>query len=119
MENMTDLEQEIIDRTHNAIKEIYDYSPEKLQGDISYSDLHNEIWNTSYYIAGTYNAKQWLGGLAFEVIDVVRTYEYEQFGEHYTDVSCPVKVVNMYAYIIGEECIRDVIADFLSSLCEE
>ena len=119
MHNMTDLEQEIIDYTHEAIEEIHRYSPEKLQGDICYGDLHHEIFNTSYYIVGTYNAKQWLGSLAFDVIDVVRTYEYEQFGEYYTDVSDPEKVVNMYVYIIGEECLKDVVENFLSSLTEK
>ena len=119
MHNMTDLEREIIDYTHEAIEEIHGYSPEKLQGNIDFGDLHHELFNTSYYIVGTYNAKQWLGSLAFDVIDVVRTYEYEQFGEYYTDVSDPEKVVNMYVYIIGEECIRDVVENFLSTLTEE
>ena len=119
MYNMSDLEQEIIDHTHEAIAEIYKYNPEKLQGDIDYHELHNEIWNTSYYIIGSYNAKQWLGGLAFEAIEVVRTYEHEQFGEYYTDVSCPEKVVNMFAYIIGEECIKDVVDNFLSTISED
>tara|TARA_R100000655_G_scaffold78427_1_gene117843 strand:+ start:474 stop:830 length:357 start_codon:yes stop_codon:yes gene_type:complete len=115
MENMTDLEQAVVDYAHDRVIEIHRYSPEKFEN-VDYYDINDEIFNRDYYIIGTYNAKQFMGGLAFECIDIVRTYEYENFGEYHTDISCPEKVVNMFAYIIGEECIKDVIDNFLSSL---
>ena len=44
-------------------------------------DLHHEAFNTDYYIIGTYQAKQWLGDMAFNVINHVKEYEQENFGE--------------------------------------
>jgi 5-methylthioribose kinase len=70
-------------------------------------DLHHNVFNTDYYIIGTYQAKQWLGDMAFNVIEFIKEYEQFQFGEVFTDLSDPEKVVNMYAYIIGEEIVND------------
>ena len=66
-------------------------------------DLHHHAFNTDYYIIGTYQAKQWLGDRAFDVIEIIKNYEQENFGEISTDLSNPENVVNMYAYIVGEE----------------
>ena len=66
-------------------------------------DLHHEIFNTDYYIIGTYQAKQWLGDNAFNAIEIIKNYEQDNFGEVFTDLSDPEKVVNMYTYIVGEE----------------
>ena len=68
-------------------------------------DLHHYAFNEDYYIIGTYQAKQWLGDKVFEVIDNIKEYENFNFGEVHTDLSDPEKVVNMYAYIIGEEIV--------------
>ena len=68
-------------------------------------DLHHYAFNEDYYIIGTYQAKQWLADKVFEVIDHIKEYEYFNFGEVHTDLSDPEKVVNMYAYIIGEEIV--------------
>ena len=68
-------------------------------------DLHHHAFNEDYYIIGTYKAKQWLGDMVFEVIEHIREYEQFHFGEVNTDFSSPEKVVNMYAYIIGEEIV--------------
>ena len=65
-------------------------------------DLHHHAFNMDYYIIGTYKAKQWLGDHAFDVIAIIKDYEMDNFGELYTDLSNPEKVVNMYAYIVGE-----------------
>ena len=75
-------------------------------------DLHHYAFNEDYYIIGTYQAKQWLGNMAFDVINFIKDYEQDNFGEVYTDLSEPEKVVNMYAYIIGEE----IVADYLQEL---
>lgn len=74
-------------------------------------DLHHEVFNTDYYIIGTYQAKKWLGDMAFEVINHIKDYEQYCFGEVFTDLSEPEKVVNMYTYIIGEE----IVADYLNN----
>lgn len=77
-------------------------------------DIHHHVFNTDYYIIGTYQAKKWLGNMAFDVIEHIREYEQFHFGEVNTDFSNPEKVVNMYAYIIGEE----IVADYLQELEE-
>ena len=73
-------------------------------------DLHYHAFNTDYYIIGTYKAKEWLGGATFDVIEHIKRYEQDEFGEVNTDFSDPEKVVNMYAYIIGEEIVFNYIS---------
>ena len=70
-------------------------------------DLHHDVFNTDYYIIGTYEAKQWLGDEVFNIIDTIKQYENDNFGEVNTDFSDPEKVVNMYVYIIGEEIVQE------------
>ena len=72
-------------------------------------DLHYHCFNTDYYIIGTYEAKKWLGDEVFNIIDTIKEYENDNFGEVNTDFSNPEKVVNMYVYIIGEEIVSDYI----------
>ena len=72
-------------------------------------DLHHHCFNTDYYIIGTYQAKKWLGENVFEIIEIIREYEENNFGEVSTDFSDPEKIVNMYTYIIGEEIVSDYV----------
>tara|TARA_E500000178_G_C16547337_1_gene541449 strand:+ start:252 stop:587 length:336 start_codon:yes stop_codon:yes gene_type:complete len=69
--------------------------------------LHQDAFNTDYYIIGRYQATKWLGDEAFNVIGFIKDYEQENFGEVHTDLSEPEKVVNMYTYIIGEELVNE------------
>ena len=71
--------------------------------------MHHNCFNTGYYIIGTYKATQWLGDQVFNVIDIIKEYEQDQFGSVMTDFSSPEKVVNMYSYIIGEDIVQDYI----------
>ena len=74
-----------------------------------YCDLHNEVFNTDYYVIGTYQAKEILREYdVFEAIELVQTYEKEQFGEIYTDLSDPEKLLNMVYYIVGDEVIGEM-----------
>ena len=74
-----------------------------------YCDLHNEVFNTDYYIIGTYQAKEALKEYdVFEAIEKVQTYEKDNFGEIYTDLSDPEKLINMLYYIIGEEVLFEM-----------
>ena len=52
-------------------------------------------------------AIEFIGNKTFEILDFVRTYEIDNFGELNTDISNPIRLLNMYAYIIGEEIIED------------
>ena len=70
-----------------------------------YCDLHNEVFNKDYYVTGTAEAKNVLGEgeNIFNAIGRIYTYEKDNFGEIYTDLSDPIKIVNVLYYIIGEE----------------
>ena len=100
---------------YNEIKEYFDdfiaENSEALKDSDFRDDLHHHAFNTLYYIIGTYSAKEWLGNKAFDVIEHIREYEDRHFGEVTTDFSDPERVVNMYAYIIGEE----IVAEWLES----
>ena len=77
-----------------------------------YCDLHNEVFNTSYYIIGTERAKEALKEYdVFKAIEKVQSYERENFGEIYTDLSDPEKLINMLYYIIGEEVLHEMMDD--------
>ena len=81
-----------------------------------YCDLHNEVFNTDYYIIGTYEAKEALKEYdVFEAIELVQNYEKDNFGEIYTELSNPEKLINMVYYIIGDDVLAEifsVIEDF-------
>ena len=68
-----------------------------------YCDLHNEVFNMDYYVTGTTEAENILGKDVFNAIGRIYTYEKDNFGEIYTDLSDPIKIVNVLFYIIGEE----------------
>lgn len=74
-----------------------------------YCELHNELFNTDYYIEGAYEAKKALEEYGvFAAIKKVKTYEKDNFGEIYTDLSDPEKLINMLYYIIGEEVMYEM-----------
>ena len=91
----------------DAIEAIFDTLESGYDG--YYCDLHNEVFNTDYYIIGTWQAKEALNEYdVFDAIETVREYEKSNFGEVYTDVTNPEALVNMLYYIIGEEVISDM-----------
>ena len=94
-----------------AVKEIREYAIDRLEelkdSDIQCCDVHNELFNTDYYIIGTYKAKEWLGSDVFEAIEEIKEYEQDNFREVTTDLSNPERVVNMYVYILGEEILQE------------
>ena len=74
-----------------------------------YCDLHDQVFNTDYYIIGTHRAKKALEEYGvFEAIEKVQTYEKNNFGELYTDLADPEKLINMLYYIIGEEVLYEM-----------
>jgi hypothetical protein len=105
-------QQEIQDHLDDWLQETADYNGiDWIQDNID--DLHHECFNTDYYIIGRYQAEQWLGNNAFQVINTIKEYEQDNFGEVSTDFSDPEKVVNMYVYIIGELIIHDAVESFI------
>ena len=99
--------QENIFYTKEYKKEIISHILDNIDGyEGSYADdLHCALFNTDYYIFGTYEAKKWCGDNTFNIIEVIREYEEFNFGEVSTDFSNPETVVNMYVYILGEEIL--------------
>ena len=69
--------------------------------------IHDEAFNGDYFVTGTREAEQWLGDHAPEVIRTVESYEDEDFGEVFTDLSDARQVVNRYVYIIGGQVAYD------------
>ena len=94
--------------TTEALEDILDL----LESDYSgwyMEDLHNEVFNTGYYIIGTYEAKQALTQFGvFDAIEKVQNYEQSNFEAVITELSDPEKLANMLYYIIGEEVISDL-----------
>ena len=102
-------QKEIYKYAMQRLNELVEYDTDYLQKDIT--DIHNELFNTDYYIIGRYEAKQWLGDKVFDVIEIIKEYENEHFGEVNTDFSEPEKVVNMYVYIVGEYILNEMPTD--------
>ena len=99
-------EEEIQDYFDNYIEENLDYLKESYPN--SYlDDMHHYAFNEDYYIIGTYEAKQWLGDRAFDIIYMIKDYEQDNFGQVTTDFSSAEKVVNMYVYIVGEDIVSN------------
>lgn len=101
--------EEVTQYALDRIKELKEYDIESFNQLVEDGELHNELFNTDYYIIGTYEAKQWLSDKVFDVIDCIKEYEEANFGEVHTDLSEPEKVVNMYVYILGEQIIFEVL----------
>lgn len=77
--------------------------------DMPVSEIHNEIFNTDYFCIGTYYAKQWLNEYdVFEAIELVMDYEKSNFGEVTTEIHQPERLLNMVAYIKGEEFLNSL-----------
>ena len=113
--------QEIKDFCLNRLREIAEYMDNQDYRDAEVGDLHNDIFNTDYYIVGRYQAKQWMGADAFDMIGDVQEYEKDNFGECHTDLSEPESVVNMWVYVQGWEYIHEcyeTVRDELNDQCE-
>ena len=106
---------EIKEYTKVRLAEIKEYNPHKLSLD-NFSDLHHELFNTSHYIIGRYQAEKWLGQDTFEAIGKIKDWSIGNFGECSADFSSPEKVANLLAYIIGEEILHD---ELTNSIQEE
>jgi len=71
-------------------------------------DLHHEIFNTDYFCYYTSEAKDYLNSYGvFQAIEEVTEYEKFNFGEVTTEISDPVKLINMLVYIKGEELLNN------------
>lgn len=116
-QNQKEIKEFCLDR----LREIAEYMDNQDFRDAYVSDLHNDIFNTDYYIIGRYQAKQWMGDSAFDMIGDIVEYEKDNFGEVHTDLSEPEHVVNMWVYVQGWEVIHEcyeTVRDELNDQCE-
>ena len=101
--NTYTVKEELKAHIEDGIKEI-DFS------EFDDNDLHQELFNTDYYIIGYYQAEQWLKEhniSVFQGIEFVQDYERENFGDDAVQTyDNAEKLVNMIVYIIGEELIH-------------
>lgn len=88
-------------------------------------DWHFHAFNKDYYIIGYYNASEWLKRHdidAFEAISICQEYEKDNFGEISGKYDNSESVVNMLAYIYGEELLCELDAETVEELkkkCED
>jgi hypothetical protein len=101
---MNKKEQEMREQAREAIIEVLE---EGYSG--YYCDLHDEVFNTDYYTIWADEAKKELEEFGlWDAIGKVQTYEKDTFGEVYTDLSNPIKLINLLYYIIGEEVLDEM-----------
>jgi hypothetical protein len=85
-------------------------------------EAHFIAFNQDYYLIGYYNCNEWLKNHdldVFEAIQTCRDYEQDNFGESTGNYSNSEKVVNMLAYIYGEELLYSLNYDSVEELKEE
>ena len=92
----------MINQYQLVLDDICDKLEDNVGLDREASDLHHYLCNEDYFIIGYYKATQFLKDDAFEAIEMIKYYEQSNFGKVSTDLSAPEKVVNMFAYIVGE-----------------
>lgn len=74
-------------------------------------EWHHLAFNDDYYIIGHYNCSEWLKKHnldVFEAIAICQDYEIENFGEFSKRYDNSETVVNMLAYIYGEEIVDEL-----------
>jgi hypothetical protein len=112
-----------MDHKRDEIKEHFkdflrENSESILDGRLHLDDIHHEAFNSDYYMIGRYQAEQWLGDQTFEIIQYIIDWEMSDLDCQYlmhrdvgtnpfTDLTDPEKVVNLYAYIVGEQIVND------------
>ena len=85
-------------------------------------EWHYYCFNEDYYIIGYYQSSQWLKHHnigEFEAAGICQEYEKDNFGEISGIYDNSEKVVNMLAYIYGEELIFSIDASTIEELKEE
>ena len=89
-----------------------------------FDELFNSMFNSDYYIIGTYEASQALETFendekldghettldgVFGAIDLVKQYDLDQFGGVLTSLEDPEKLANMVEYIRGETLFNEAL----------
>ena len=107
----TSVREELLSVLNDVINEGY-------VNDNNIDELHQLAFNEDYFIVGYYQATEWLKKhniCVFEAIDTVKEYEVNHFGEFTTKINSE-SIVNMLAYIWGEELISEIDFDTIDEL---
>jgi hypothetical protein len=105
---MTDYKRDVLEEyALERIEELKE-DPERYNQLVRDQEIHHVVFNEDYYIVYHSNAIEWMESHSWECIERVQEYEQMNFGEVTTDLSSPESIVNMYAYIVGEEIIYDL-----------
>ena len=99
---------------------ILDMINDRIIDNTNKDEWHYHCFNEDYYIIGYYNANQWLKEHnldTLEAIEIVKNYEMDNFGEFRT-YSNSESIVNMLAYIYGEEILYSIDAESIEELKE-
>ena len=107
-------------------EELQGYIIDKINDNILTNDNKDEwhyyAFNEDYYIIGYYESSQWLkrhGIGELEGASICNQYEINNFGESSNKYDNTESIVNMLAYIYGEELLRSINADTIEELKEE
>ena len=114
LENEYFTKDEIIETMQNA----EDYRAD------DFDELFNDLFNSNYYIIGTYEASKALETYkndeeldgykidldgVFGAMELVKKYEFDQFGDGYTQLDNPEELANMVEYIRGETLFNEAL----------
>lgn len=101
-----------------TLEELKDEVKSVIQADIenykgsSLEEAHQDMFNSDFYIIGTYQAKEWLTEKdVFNCIDIVQSWEKDVFGELQSDLSNPEKLASLVIYSVGETILFEVSND--------
>lgn len=114
----TSIRSELRDHLINVIEDQYS------DDDTDYDELHFHAFNEDYYIIGYYQANEWLKEhdvSPFEAIETVIQWERDNFGEvnlKPEDMNSE-RIVNLYAYCLGEELVYSLNVDLSSTSKKE
>ena len=116
LENEYFTKDEIVETLENAAE----------YGASDFDELFNDMFNSDYYIIGTYKAAEALKTFTndenidgyktdldgvFGAIELVRQYESDQFGQISTPLDDPERLANMVEYIRGEHFFNEALDD--------
>lgn len=89
---------------------LIDMIDDEILTDENRDDWHFHAFNEDYYLIGYYECSQWLkrhGIGEFEAVGICTQYEIDNFGQPGKVYDNSESVVNMLAYIYGEELLSD------------
>jgi len=81
-------------------------------------EWHFYLFNEDYYLIGNRRAENWLtlhDVSPFKAMGIVKDYQEDNYGETDLDYSSPESVVNMLAYVLGEEWMMEEGEEFIQN----